>query len=892
MKIKLKFSFVVIWSLVALATKTSLAKEKVLVLSSQKQDISFLEAGFSGKYEISRVVDVSSIRTNEARLLMISGEKNLPPEFRLPIHHFIRSGGNVILIGKTPLNYSPQPAMPVSLVSFNKDFNIVYPKRKVVSGSLDKPTISKIDAGNKKNGIQFLTKNRGMTDVMFGIALKHKRSEKKNVISFKAKGSHFMDLLALEIKDISGNKWYSFMPVSRQWEDYSVSFADFIPEGWQDASNPYPLLNPQHADSLYIGINTMTVWKEKAMDFSLADMTLAENTGSYTPSSILTTLRLPFKEIGIASPEWIIDPFLRAIERKNVLAANAGTYFYEKKYDKKLAVAWNVPAQFYEHPGTAMGTDTDKKYDNKLNRLHRREKILIDPSTGETIAEFVQYAGGKYKNASMSLFGCNSGEVINDKQFLEKLSLVIDKIISSPKILNVSVNTTQKLDNSSISPVIKVDVFNPGRKAIKGKISINIDDKLKNEIPVTIGGNKSEQYPVTLPEVPVDFSLPNFRWEVRFAGPDSEDAIRDTVNVERSMLTAFKYLVKAQKFYPDGRYSNHYFGDAYGVRAMFAYLDYLDKKTVKHNTDKGGGGTIGKDDIKNSAEWFYDMLAKRQLVNGAYPMGYSEHTRGYNVADGGQIGLSIGQSLQYIKDPLKKQLYLNSVTKFGNWAESYYIDSALSLSLKTSHPKDYQKGQAYGGLYGLGPSGDKHRRTGPSWVLSDIIAAQITLSHLAADSVRLKFEDIAQRNSVFYANKRYNAMGYYQAEALFWIYLNTKDEGLKKIVLNNLEETFLKPLYKGKENDMYDLGSRATLKALSLLYYRSFIQDNADIRAVLLKYIWSFGSETSTNSIKYLAETFPKAIHGESLTVAKYAALSSLWAIELLYPKSTLIEFK
>lgn len=36
--------------------------------------------------------------------------------------------------------------------------------------------------------------------------------------------------------------------------------------------------------------------------------------------------------------------------------------------------------------------------------------------------------------------------------------------------------------------------------------------------------------------------------------------------------------------------------------------------------------------------------------------------------------------------------------------------------------------------------------------------------------------------------------------------------------------------------------------------------------------------------MKRLSENYPKAVHGESLTVSKYAALSALWAMELLVP--------
>lgn len=867
-------------------------KEKILIVGTTSSTSSILQNNLSKVFEV-HYVDISKtdiIDIQDAKIILLLTQEALPSSYRLPIHNFLNAGGSLVAVGPHAFDYAPKTINAVSVATFDDDYDIIWPKRKVAPGSVDKPEIKNILSDGRK-GLQFVTKKRGMRDVMLRVPLKGKASNKRNVVRFKAKGSHFMDLMALEVTDAQGKKWYSFAPLEKEWKEYHVSFADFIPEGWSDENKPYPLLNPEQIDSIAMGINTMTVWKEKAMDFSISDLTLAENTGVYTPTSLLQTLSLPFKELGIASPQWIYDPFFRATPVQHIQVKNSGTYFSPATLHKGIDKAWYIPSVIAQHPGTAMGTDTKKAYDNKDNRLARRIKIMEDSGSGHVVATFVQYGGKKYKDASVAIFGFNPSEVVNDQGFADCLLAVSNLIVSKPRITTVHINTTVKEEGKPIRPLLKVDVYNPGRESVKAKIRINVNTTLQKETEIILPAHSSKVYNVELPVVPQGFSFHHFDWQVNLVTDKGEDRISDVVDVERAMLIAFRYLVQAQKSYPDGRYSNHYFGDAYGVRAMFAYLDYLDKNPERLNENKDIWRAISKDDIKKSATWFYDMLAQRQTADGAYPMGYSEHTQGYNVADGGQIGLSMAQSLRYIGDPVKKEQYLNSVIKFGNWAEGFYIDSVLSQQLKTSHPKEYKKGDAQPGFYGLGQTRTTKRRTGPSWVLADIIASQIALSHLASDTTKAKFESIAERNSIFYVNKKFNAVGYYQAEALFWIYLNTQDEELKKTIRENLAETFLKPLYKGKENDMYELGARSTLKALPLLYYQRFIEDNPDVRAVLLKYIWSFGSESSTNSMRYLAEVFPKPVHGESLTVAKYAALSSLWAMELLYPQSSLIKF-
>src|SRR5690606_17665461 len=104
-------------------------------------------------------------------------------------------------------------------------------------------------------------------------------------LTFKAKGNAYMDLLALEISDKAKNKWLTFVPLSQEWEEYSVSLADFIPQGWKSGGEMYPLLTPARVDSLAMGANLVTVWKEKPMAFGIAEVALCENeTGIYAPT--------------------------------------------------------------------------------------------------------------------------------------------------------------------------------------------------------------------------------------------------------------------------------------------------------------------------------------------------------------------------------------------------------------------------------------------------------------------------------------------------------------------------------------------------------------------------------------------------------------------------------
>lgn len=841
--------------LFATCTVTAGAAEKALLVADGNTVV--FEQKASKYFQLKKVVSATDIDIKKARVLFIACSEEMPAAYRPALDEFLRSGGNVVIAGPRALEYTPKPYDMVPLTSFQGNYRVVWPRRVKAPGSIDTPEIMEIVSDGDR-GVEVASSARGMRDVMIAVPLLKEKD--RNTITFHARGSEFMNLLALEIKDNSGKRWYSFVPLKPERQHYKVSLADFLPEGWNKGDKPYPLLDPLQADTLYMGLNTMTTWHEKPMSFALSDVCQARAVGQYTPSSRLKTLRIPLMRAGIVYPSWIFDPFWGS---------------------KKQNAGWSIPPQFYEHPASAMGMDHKEGVPNKQVRIFRTEELLLP---GNRPTESIYYGRGRYKNASVTLIGMDAAALSGDTA---SIGIVLRRALETvirPRIAGVIINTTGAgADEISANPLVTACLVNPSGKTVTGMLHARAGNIPEKNVEVSLPPHSSKEIAVDMGEVPADFPFSMFRWEVSLRAEKYEDTVKDTVDAKRAMLDAFRYMADAQAMYPDGRISNHFFGDAYGVRAMFAYLSFLKENPGKRDAP------ITPDEIRRCAERFFDMLVARQHPYGGYPMGYSENTRVYNVADCGQISLAIAQSMQYINDPVRKAEYLASVIRFGKWAEKYYIDEKRSAELKITASNEYIRNRTQTGFYGLGPSGNKERLTGPSWVLSDILAAQIALSYLCTGSDHEYFRTIATRNGEFYARLRTAATGYYQAEALFWIWLDTQDAELKKIIRENLRETFLLPLQKGKENDMHELGSRSTLKALPLLYFRNFFGDDPGIRAVLLKYAWTFGSANSPSSMRQLAVNFPYPVHGESVGVAKYAALSSLWAMELLWPGCTLI---
>lgn len=854
-------------------------------------------------YSIKRIGnnETDLISTSAGKTLIISGEKTLHPNVRKKTDEFLRKGGNVVLTGLNAFDYSPISSNPVSIVNLQNQssYKVVKLERKTKALSLDQPTIRVGTDDKGRSALEIFTANRGMADYMVEIPLTDKKSANRSVITFSAKGNPYMDLLALEILDSDNTKWYGFVPLSSTWEDYSISLADFIPENWSDAQEEYPLLNPDKVVTLWMGVNLLTVWREKAMYLGLSNIALAEDKQVfYTPTAALNELRLPFFENDIQVPKWFFNPMHQAVQLTGTQSlTRENTYPFSQLKIENIDNAAYIPRHLISNPGVVAGSDAKNAYDFRYDREKRIIPLLeqVEEFPSKQIARIEIPTGGRYAGSTLILMGIEPSTILSSDLLSLTLIEAIEFVTQKPVISNVAINTTSGASaNSEIIPVLRLTFKNPLNQPVSGTANIDVADGLiVKDIPVSIDGSSTNSIEVPLVEVSRSFPMKQFNWHVTLNTGNQMDYFEDKVDVERTLLIAIRHLINTQRKYPDGRFSHHYFGDAYGVRAMFAYLDYIKRNPSSLQKNLDIWSDISLDDIANSAYRFYDMLVERQLENGALPMGYEEHAKGYNVADGGQMVLSIQQSLRYIKDETRKNKYLQLIYKFTDWAETYYIDSLRSEMIKQQYPEQYAKGNGTIGHYGLKQSGTNQIPYGPSWVGACILPVQTYLTYWNKhpDSKKqVLFDEISKRNLNFYINAMYSAQGYYQAEALFWAFVSIKNRELKEKIIENINSTFLPFIFRGTENDMFAVGSRRTLNALPMIYYRNYIADKANIRATLLKYIWTFASSSSSNSMEHLSEIFPKPVHGESLSATKYAALSAIWAMELLEPNSSLFD--
>ncbi|MFA5688891.1 MAG: hypothetical protein WC959_07070 [Kiritimatiellales bacterium] len=831
-----------------------------------------------------RAVRLSADRLNtfsihSARTVVLAPETVCPPESRPALTQFLRNGGNIAVIGAGAFDYRPVPANPVPLWRASTGATITYPPQ-IGTMKCDKPARSEITAPDGEKALHFETTSRGMTNVLATFSVSPSLlNSNRTVLTFLAKGSTYAELLWLQITDHSNGTWIHFLPVTPEWKTHIVSLADFIPEGWSDALTPYPLLNPENISKISIGINNAVVWREKPMAFSIGSIDLAENAaGIYAPTSVQLKYRIPYLELGITAPEWIFDPFAGCAAPENNVSITAApdSGGLAAGTDAGISVAWICPPPYLEHPGTQMGTDTASEYNTKEKRRMRRIP-LWNGTAGNSgapaapVAELRFFAAGELFGAGVALFGFTPDEFTEKPALISSLASSLHYALFTPKILSVIPNTTSAAETSV--PKVKVTLHNPTTNIIRGTLSANAGaGRVSGAMSMDIPRRNKATRELELDAVPADFPFTAFDWEAVYEWTSGSDRFADHVDAERTLLYAIRHMIQIQAAHDDGRLTHHYFGDAYGSRAMFLYLEWLRRNPAQlaENADLWYG--ISTNAIDVTARRFTQMMLDRQTssgtAKGAVPIGYGEYNMPYfNSADGGNITLALAQAASRMSDAALREEIYTFTGRLLDLVETLYTGN---------------------GLYRTGLRGGVPTQATLWYVMPDVMGAQAIY---ALEKNSATYSNLFARNTRLFIELEYSADSYFQAEALCWAYLIFKesDPELSTAVSDCLRQTFLPGMTSGGETHFYNMGGRGSLRALPLLYYQQLIENSAGSRAALLKYLWGAGSESSNVSVRRQAELHPRPRHGESIAAAKLAEYTSVWLMELLDPGSTLL---
>ena len=851
-----------LWAIAALFFPGWLTAQEVLLVGETPSAVerALLNADYAVKQ--GGEADLST-----AALVVVDGRKAVKPALREALAEVLKRQGSVLFLGSEAFHYTPEPydARPLVDLSDTESYVVERDKRDLKAGSLETPKPVLIESPEGTPAVELQTRRRSMPDMFLKVDAPRRLEDAYNVLTFRACGNAYVDLLALEIIDREGAKWLSFCAITPDWESYAVSLADFIPEG--STAEHYEPLRPSQISRLFIGVNLKTIWHEQPTYLALADIALARNKNPhYAPTSELMRLRIPFETMDTKVPDALFDPAYRA-------TTHAGRTIIHNSLD------WIT--------GTRMGDDIEQGYKTKHTRESRIVPLVERDGVGNE-AQIEFFANGPMAGGAVALFA----NPMEERQLVHEVLRAAEMMTRTPMVVAADMHTSRPDEEGAVYPNLQLTIRNPLGPISKAALQIDVAGRMEYDQQISLKEGELTIRKFKLRAVREEFPMARFEWNVRLATEQTVDEWRDRVDVERAMLIAFRHLVRNQKRFPDGRISNHYFGDAYGVRAMLAFLHHAEQDAALVERHRDIFATVSFEDMRLCAYRFFDMLCNRQTANGMMPMGYSEPGGVCNVADMGQISLAMAQSAQYVADPVRRERYLKAARRLAVWMEEYYIDAERSKQLKAENPKMAARGWADEGEYGLGASGAKRRLTGPHWVMTDVLGIQTYLAFYDTPEIQAWAKPIYRRNANYFIGKNSTLEGYFQAEAAFWLRKTIGDEEQIARIDRNLMETMLGKRYRSADREPYRNGGRGTLNALPLLYYQRYVGEDANLRAVLLKYVWAFASQGSFRNLERLTEAFPKATHGEGLAASKVAAFGSLWAVEMLYPNSSYTPFK
>ena len=413
-----------VWLLLACAP--AVAAERVALYGSAVVASPELSAALqAGGFAVAPLDDAALRRldTLGAALVIIASDRPCPPDSRPALERFLRQRGSVFVLGPAAFDHRPQPVRGVSAVDLATPAasEVLQPKARGPNERYPvEPTrVSRTTAPGGDAAVAFRTYLRGMNDTFLRFPVASVRRADRTVLTFRARGDAYADLLALRIVDTHEREWLSFVPLAPGWRDHAVSLDDFVPRGWKDSAAPPPRLDPAAVATVSLGIDAATIWREKPMEFALARIELAENAATVAGADArLATLRWPFLAHDTHVPAGLFNPF----EGTAAVAPPPG-----------FARAWACPPPQVLHPAVQMGTDHRAEFDTQAEREQRRTPLLRN-AAGDVIAEVRLLAGGPRAGATLGLFGLPPEEAVRDAALRASIVAAAQDAVRRPRI--------------------------------------------------------------------------------------------------------------------------------------------------------------------------------------------------------------------------------------------------------------------------------------------------------------------------------------------------------------------------------------------------------------------------------------------------------------------------
>ena len=449
---------------------------------------------------------------------------------------------------------------------------------------------------------------------------------------------------------------------------------------------------------------------------------------------------------------------------------------------------------------------------------------------------------------------------------------------------------------------VQARLRNPLRRDRKMRLAIRAGT-LAAETNVVVWATRDKTFELVLPEVPESFDLSGFDWEVAIDSADGTNSISGRADARAATLWIAGELLKRQAEGKDGRYSDYFYGDAYGARALMALGAKMDRP----------------DWTASGRRWVEEALVARQFPDGGYPMGYLEEQGVHWIPDNGTAAQGVLDAAA--RFPEARARLLESVRRYLDFRADFYQDAAKAKALRARYGEDDPLvGE---GLYGLGVNnGDywehkKHNKRaaeanarrkkgekpireipqtvdeplmrverGAPWVNAISLLPLPAYARLAGDDA---VHRIADRDLGLLAGQQ-KSVNYYGAESVSRCLID-----LPPSENTARAEALMAAFIASITHDRYPdapigIRARRTLEALPALYEMRRSKDPAALarlRAFLACRLWYVASEAFPSSVWHSRAVFDGTYKGDQ-SAARYELMSIVWLAELLHPGCTL----
>lgn len=824
-------------------------------------------------------------RLDGVRLLVVPPEVRLSEELRRQLPEFFKAGGALLTMG--PENFGVPAPQPGKLK--------LLPELDPASGLWEcrgsKILRSGVYAGpNARRFLEIVSPEMRDGSIFF----KYKKLDgligrDDRLLVFRACGDYESNLVSVSVTDRDGNQFVSYADLDREWRDYVLRFADFVPLGkprggdfefggkldGEPAAPPAIALDPANISSIAIGLSNRHLWWDKPGRIQLADIAVAPDlAASAGRSGYAMRYAVPYGKNNIllgddgvdlfdggeAIAGAVLQPSAWATE---VLAVPAGKI--------QAARAFAVPPR----PFIRGREEDDKAFTDAIRRRADRRITVLASADGRPAAQLILPADELNTYGAAGVIGLPAAAYAADGAGLPIFGAMANYLLNRPQIAGVFIDLSGTPERTGL--VARVRLRNPAPRPADVALTLNAGPLPAVAAPATVPAGQALDLEIPLPEVPEAFPFTGFDWSMTLGSTVGNDRIGSAISAAKTLEYLTDRMLFLQSTHRDGRISHHYFSDIYGVRAMVAL-----------------GTNTGRPELVRAGERLLEGLTSRQFAEGALPMGYGEAKRIGWVADNGTAVLALVQLASWL--PERREHYLDVTRRYYDWRETFYIspERAKELAARFGPSEETMIAGTYGIGYNDGPFFEREKlketiriERGYPWVLGISMVSLPGYYQLTGDA---KVLATAERNLRDYL-PLVPSPNYFGAEALYWMYRYLPDRALAKQAAARIADGFVPAVLADRGFIAFERGGRKTLDLLSLIYYWREFENSPRIRAALLKHIWNHADPDSPFSVYRVGAQVRHSSHGFSIAAARYAGtVSSVWFAELLYPESTLLK--